>query len=185
MASGLASTPSSCTWLPAEPSSCLACSMLCVVSGQTVVHSESSNASMTTLPRNWLSDIGWPNWLRSRKSGAGLPPSEDPRSRLGLSIAAVFGPVDDELPACEPDGVLELQAARPGSPPRTPSRTTADSAVCARNLFMAESAYCGRTDSVPLTTTVCRNKFLLATGSSCALTGSSPTMTAPPCPQNR
>ena len=114
--------------------------MLCVVSGQTVVHSESSNASMTTLPRNWLSDIGWPNWLRSRKSGAGLSPSEDPRSRLGLSIAAVFGPVDDELPACEPDGVLELQAARPGSPPRTPSRTTADSAVRARNLFMARNS---------------------------------------------
>src|SRR6266581_1851924 len=99
------------------------------VSGQTLVHSESSNASMTTLPRNWLSDIGWPNWLRSRKSGAAFPPSEDPRSRLGLSIAAVFGPWDDELPACEPDGVLELQAARTGSPPRTPIRATADSAV--------------------------------------------------------
>jgi hypothetical protein len=54
-----------------------------------------------------------------------------------LSIAAVFGPVDDELPAGEPDGVPELQAARPGSPPRTPSRTTADSAVRARNLFIA------------------------------------------------
>src|SRR6266550_3134575 len=136
MASGLASTPSSCTWLPAAPRSCLAWSMLCVVSGQTVVHSESSNASMTTLPRNWLSDIGWPNWLRSRKSGAAFPPSEDPRSRLGLSIAAVFGPWDDELPACEPDGV-ELQAARPGSPPRTPSRATADSAARARNVFIA------------------------------------------------
>ena len=56
---------------------------------------------------------------------------------MGLSIAAVFGPGDDELPACEPDGVLELQAARPGSPPRTPIRATADSAVRARNLFMA------------------------------------------------
>src|SRR6266487_3364116 len=139
MASGLASTPSSCTWLPAGPSSCLASSMLCVVSGQTVVHSESSNASMTTLPRNWLSDIGWPNWLRSRKSGAAFPPSEDPRSRLGLSIAAVSGP-RDELPACEPDGVLELQAARPGSPPRMPSRATADSAVRARNLFIARNS---------------------------------------------
>ena len=72
MASGLASTPSSCTWLPAGPSSCFASSMLCVVSGQTVVHWESSNASMTTLPRNWLSDIGWPNWFCSWKSGAGL-----------------------------------------------------------------------------------------------------------------
>src|SRR5215472_15770374 len=140
MASGLASTPSSCTWLPAGPSSCLACSMLCVVSGQMLVHSESSNASMTTLPRNWLSDIGWPNWLRSRKSGAGCPPSEDPRSRLGLSIAAEFAPVDDELPAREPDGVPELHAARPGSPPRTPARAAADSAARARNLFMARNS---------------------------------------------
>src|SRR5215469_10934087 len=139
MASGLASTPRSCTWLPAGPSSCLACSMLCVVSGQTVVHSESSNASMMTLPRNWLSDIGWPNWLRSRKSGAGVPPSEDPRSRLGLPIAAEFAPVDGELPAGEPDGVPELHAARPGSPPRTPIRAAADSAARARNLFIANS----------------------------------------------
>src|SRR6266487_994000 len=156
MASGLASTPSSCTWLPAGPSSCLASSMLCVVSGQTVVHSESSNASMTTLPRNWLSDIGWPNWLRSRKSGAAFPPSEDPRSRLGLSIAAVFGPWDDGLPAPEPDGGLELQAPRPGSPRRTPSGATADSAARARNLFMALSAYCGQLGLAPRTTTVCR-----------------------------
>ena len=157
--------------------------MLCVVSGQTVVHSESSNASMTTLPRNWLSDIGWPNWLRSRKSGAGLSPSEDPRSRLGLSIAAMFGPADGELPACEPDGVPELHAARPGSPPRTPSRAAADSAARARNLFIARPAYCGQSGSAQRTTTVCRNKFLLATGSSGTLTGSSPTITAPPCPQ--
>src|ERR671922_1269109 len=108
MASGLASTPSSCTWLLAGPSSCLASSMLCVVSGQTVVHSESSNASMTTLPRNWLSDIGWPNWFRSLKSGADCPPSEDPRSRLGLPLAAA-------LPDCGfPDGelVLVLHPAR-------------------------------------------------------------------------
>jgi hypothetical protein len=59
---------------------------------------------------------------------------------LGLSIAAVFDPGDDELPACEPGGVLELQAARPGSPPRTPIRATADSAVRARNLFMARNS---------------------------------------------
>src|SRR6478609_9320959 len=117
--------------------------MLCVVSGQTVVHSESSNASMTTLPRNWLSDIGWPNWLRSRKSGADLPPSEDPRSRLGLSIAAEFGPLDDELAAWEPDGVPEPQATRPGSPPRTPSRAAADSAVRTRNLFIAHQPTAG------------------------------------------
>ena len=90
--------------------------MLCVVSGQTVVHSESSNASMTTLPRNWLSDIGWPNWFCSRKSGAACPPSEVPRSRLGLSIAAVFGPWDDELPACEPAGVPVLHAGQARQP---------------------------------------------------------------------
>src|SRR5262249_55065087 len=111
--------------------------MLCAVSGQTVVHSESSNASMTTLPRNWLSDIGWPNWFRSRKSGAGCPPSGDPRSRSGLSIAAQFAPADDEPPEGDPDDGLELHAAGPGSPPRTPSRATADSAARARNLTMA------------------------------------------------
>src|SRR5438270_13106326 len=132
MASGLASTPSSCTLLPAGPSSCLASSMLCVVSGQTLVHSESSKASMTTLPRNWLSDIGWPNWFRSRKSGAGLPPSEDPRSRLGLSIAAVFGPADREPPDDEA-GEPELHPARAPAP-RTPRRVTADSAARARYL---------------------------------------------------
>ena len=63
--------------------------MLWVVSGQTVVHSESSNASMTTLPRNWLSDIGWPNWLTSLMSGAGCAPSELPRSRFGFISAAL------------------------------------------------------------------------------------------------
>src|SRR6185437_13412837 len=109
MASGLASTPSSCTLLPAGPSSCLASSMLCVVSGHIVVHSESSKASMTTLPRNWLSDIGWPNWLTSLKSGAGLSPSEVPRSRLGFSSAAAFaefaweGAEPCDAGACDPD----------------------------------------------------------------------------------
>src|ERR1700759_3676500 len=105
--------------------------MLCVVSGQTVVHSESSKASMTTLPRNWLSDIGWPNWLCSRKAGAGLLPSEEPRGRLGLSIAAVFAPVDSEFPdeLDEP----ELHPARTVA--RTPRRVTADSAARARYLF--------------------------------------------------
>ncbi len=131
--------PSSCTWLPAGPSSCLASSMLCVVSGQTVVHSESSKASITTLPRNWLSDIGWPNWFRSRKSGAGLLPSEEPRSRLGLSIAAVFDPVDRELPDDGPAGP-ELHPARAAPVPRTPRRVTADSAARARYLFMAKAS---------------------------------------------
>src|SRR5690348_11122993 len=83
--------------------------MLCVVSGQTVVHSESSKPSMTTLPRNWLSDIGWPNWLTSLKSGAGLLPSGLPRSRLGFSSAAAFtefagdGAEPGDPGACDPD----------------------------------------------------------------------------------
>src|SRR5512140_1686590 len=110
--------------------------MLCVVSGQIVVHSESSNASMTTLPRNWLSDIGWPNWLRSRKSGAGLLPSEDPRSRLGLSIAAVSGPADWEFPVWEPDRALVLHAARVGRPLRRPGWAGAVRAAVALSLFI-------------------------------------------------
>jgi hypothetical protein len=35
------------------------------------VHCESTKARMTTLPRNWLSAMRWPNWLTSRMSGAG------------------------------------------------------------------------------------------------------------------
>src|SRR5579859_2105206 len=114
--------------------------MLAVVSGQTVVHSESVNARMMTLPRNWLSDIGWPNWLCSRKSGAGLLPSEEPRSRFGLSIAAVLDPADCEL---TDDGLgwPELHPARAVAPPRTPSRVMADSAVRARYLFIARPGY--------------------------------------------
>jgi hypothetical protein len=57
-----------------------------------------------------------------------------------LSIAAAFVPgacdaVDGEL-----GGVLELHAARPGNPQRTPSRAAADSAARARNLVMAENS---------------------------------------------
>src|ERR1700761_1317294 len=61
--------------------------MASVVSGQTVVHSESTNPSSTALPRNWLSDMGWPNWLVSLTLGAALVPSDVPRSRLGLDAA--------------------------------------------------------------------------------------------------
>src|ERR1700742_2620377 len=89
IASGLASTPSSCTWSPALPSICLASSMASVVSGQTVVHSESTKLSSTALPRNWLSDMAWPNWLVSLTLGAAGRPSEVPRSRLGLDAAAL------------------------------------------------------------------------------------------------
>jgi len=46
--------------------------MLTVVSGHTVVHSESTNARMTTLPRNCCSDIRWPNWFEQRDAGRGL-----------------------------------------------------------------------------------------------------------------
>ncbi len=80
--------PSSCTWSAAAPSSSLASSMLAVVSGHTVVHCESVNARMTTLPRNWRNDIGWPNWLTSRKSGASAEPGVLPGSRSGLAAAA-------------------------------------------------------------------------------------------------
>jgi len=136
----------------------LASSMLCVVSGQTVVHSESSNDSMTTLPRNWLSDIGWPNWFVSRKSGAGSDPSEEPRSRLGLYIPAAFAAAVGELAAApEPEAVLQ-----PTAPASTPSTATAQSATRARKLVIGKlvigkKAYCG----------------------------SSPTITAAPWPQNR
>src|SRR5579859_5168349 len=64
--------------------------MLCVVSGQTVVHSESSKPSRMTLPRNWLSDIACPNWFTSRKSGAGEFPTEVPRSMFGFDWAATL-----------------------------------------------------------------------------------------------
>src|SRR6202035_5699363 len=96
IASGLASTPSNWTELPALPSSSFASTIDCVVSGQTVVHSESSKDRMTTLPWNWLSDIGWPNWLTSLTSGAGLLLSEVPVSRLGFAIAAAFAWVIDD-----------------------------------------------------------------------------------------
>ena len=89
MAVGFASTPSSWTESPALPSSSFAKTIDCVVSGQTVVHSESLKARMTTRPRNWLSDIGWPNWLTSLMSGACKPSSELPRSRLGFCRAAL------------------------------------------------------------------------------------------------
>src|ERR1700683_3045454 len=133
MASGLASTPSSCTLSPAAPSSCLASSMLCVVSGQTVVHSESSNDSMTTLPRNWLSDIGWPNWLTSLMSGAGWEFSELPRSRFGvISAAAEAGLVwaTDEL-------ALVPHPARTEIPASMLSRAAAASLPRGRNVFIA------------------------------------------------
>src|ERR1700683_4554110 len=81
--------------------------MLCSVSGQTVVHSESSNDSMTTLPRNWLSDIGWPNWFTSRKSGAGRSPRELPRARLGLFIPAASAP-------CAAGGLTPPVVGEPG-----------------------------------------------------------------------
>ena len=54
------------------------------MSGQMVVHSESAKARMTTLPRNWLSDIGWPNWFTSRKSGAGLPRATSSADTIAL-----------------------------------------------------------------------------------------------------
>src|SRR5260370_20856388 len=43
---------------------------------------------MTTLPRNALSEICWPNWLVSRKLGAARPPRDEPGSRFGLPAPA-------------------------------------------------------------------------------------------------
>ena len=62
MASGLASMPSN--WMcraAAGPSMLTASVMLTVVSGQTVVHRESTKASTTTLPRNCRSETGVPD----------------------------------------------------------------------------------------------------------------------------
>src|SRR5437773_1477834 len=113
VALGLASTPSSWTLPPAAPSSCRASTMLTVVSGHTVVHSESTNARMTTLPRNCCSDIRWPNWLSSVMPGAGCLPSELPGSRAGLAeLGGTGGP-----------GPVGLAAWDPAPPhPREPGR---------------------------------------------------------------
>src|SRR5271165_1445576 len=119
--------------------------MLCVVSGQTVVHSESSKPSMTTLPRNWLSDIGWPNWFTSLMSGAGCRPSELPRSRFGFISAALAAGLacmpPDDMPVDEPELALAL-APHPASAVSTLSMTAAASAPRGRNVFIAKPAYC-------------------------------------------
>src|SRR6266480_3318943 len=77
--------------------------MLTVVSGHTLVHSESTNASTTALPRNWLSAIRWPNWFSSRMSGARTPPSELPGSSAGLFAACI----PPERPALSAAGAPE------------------------------------------------------------------------------
>src|SRR5271156_4401799 len=111
--------------------------MLCVVSGQTVVHSESSKPSMTTLPRNWLSDIGWPNWLTSLISGAGREFSELPRSRFGFISAAVEAGLAC-MPPSEP--VLLALAPHPASAVSTLSRAAAASVPRVRNVFIARNS---------------------------------------------
>ncbi len=115
--------------------------MLCVVSGQTVVHSESSKASITTLPRNWLSDIGWPNWLTSRKSGAGTPPRELPRSRFGLASAALAAQ------AAVGDGPANAgwRCRRLGPLSTREDGRSRERAARAERV-MAKTAYCGRAD---------------------------------------
>ena len=127
VASGLASIPSSCTWSPALPSRSLAATMLAVVSGQMVVHSESVKARITTLPRKALSDTGCPNWLVSRKSGA-APLIEVPVSRFGLSAAAcawAAGLICPPLPWAplpwEPPLPAPPQAARPSTATAAPA----------------------------------------------------------------
>ena len=77
--------------------------MASVVSGQTVVHSESTNPITTALPRNCWSDMGWPNWLVSFTLGAGVRPSDVPWSRLGLAAAALeLGDAADDEPVPDP-----------------------------------------------------------------------------------
>src|SRR5579859_6222680 len=119
--------------------------MLCVVSGQTVVHCESSKPSMTTLPRNWLSDIGWPNWLTSLMSGAGAEFSELPRSRLGFISAAV----EPGLAAMPPG---ELVLALVLHPATAVSAAATASMPRVRNVFIA-------LDSLLRSTTGCRRQL--------------------------
>src|SRR5579859_789856 len=152
--------------------------MLCVVSGQTVVHCESSKPSMTTLPRNWLSDIGWPNWLTSLMSGAGAEFSELPRSRLGFISAAV----EPGLAAMPPG---ELVLALAPHPATAVSTAATASTPRVRNVLIA-------LDSLLRSTTSCRRRVGIYEGlgspageraGSSRSPGSSPTITAPPWPQ--
>src|SRR5215471_16946894 len=124
MALGLASTPSNCTWLPAAPRSCLASSMLIVVSGHTLVHCESTNERMTTLPRNWLSAMRWPNWLTRWMSGVSCPFSELPVSRAGLLTAAA-------MPLPESPELAEPGVADPAAPLAQAASTSAHAAPAA------------------------------------------------------
>ena len=66
--------------------------MLAVVSGQTVVHRASTNASTTARPRNWLSDTRLPSWLVSVNPGAASPGSAVPGSTAPLPPPAPPGP---------------------------------------------------------------------------------------------
>src|SRR6185437_9325407 len=61
--------------------------MLTVLSGQIVVHSESTNARTTAWPRNWRSETGAPNWLVSVKPGAAVPGRRVPGSTSGFAAA--------------------------------------------------------------------------------------------------
>ena len=148
--------------MPALPSSSFASTMLCVVSGQTVVHSESSNPSMTTLPRNWLSDMCWPNWFVRLISGAGWLFSEVPRSRLGLAMAAALA-------------VLDMEGCAGDDEPHPASAAVAMIAARARLPRVSEFT------SMRLLHAVVDHSEVVPLGSGSI--GSSPTMTPPPCPQ--
>src|SRR6266542_3520496 len=88
--------------------------MLAVVSGHTVVHWESVNARMTTLPRNWLT---------SRKPGAGSPPSEVPGSRSGLAAAARACPLAAGAAGFAVPVTLVPHAVTASTPARKPIRS--------------------------------------------------------------
>ena len=70
----------------AGPSMATASVMLTVLSGQIVVHSESTKARTTALPRNWLSETREPNWLVSVKPGAAVPGRRVPGSTSGFAV---------------------------------------------------------------------------------------------------
>src|SRR5215469_10947504 len=154
---GLASTPSSWTLAPAGPSSCRASTMLTVVSGHTVVHSESTKARMTTLPRNWCSDMRWPNWLSSVMSGAGWPPSELPGSRAGLPAAARAW-----LPPGAPEPVWP-----PGSDAVPPKQPASSTVARSTGTSSAGARSAGRTTAVPGVRSSARPGRLAGPGAGC------------------
>ena len=108
--------------------------MLSLVSGQTVVHSESVNATITTLPRKSLSDMRWPNWFTRLKSGARTPPRDEPGSRSGFAAAwaalPVARPVDPAPSEPELPPLADPQPARVTISANAAASNTAGADLC-------------------------------------------------------